>query len=85
MALITETQAYVRQNIKVMSKEEVVRVCVDLDFDTAAIKKHLAKYETNDKYKGLQQFEWATATSRKDKAEKMKELAEKRQRQAEWK
>jgi hypothetical protein len=54
MALITETQAYVRQNIRVLNKNEVVRLCVDLKFDTEKIKKYLSKYETEAKYKGLE-------------------------------
>lgn len=35
-----------------------MKVCVDLDFDSAAIKAHFSRFEVDDKYKGIQDYEW---------------------------
>lgn len=84
MALIKETQQYVRKNIRVLNDNEVVRICVDHQFDAEQIKKYLSQYETKDKYKGLKDFEWQEATTRKDKETLRKEQQERKARQAEY-
>lgn len=58
MDFINEWKAFGRKNIKILSDEQIVRVCIDFDFDSAKISEHLKKYETDDKYKGLAEFEW---------------------------
>lgn len=35
-----------------------MRVCIDFDFDSKKIQSYLKKYETDDKYKGLEEYEW---------------------------
>jgi len=58
MNFINEWKDYGRKNIKILSEEQIVRVCIDFDFDATRISEHLKKYETNEKYKGLADFEW---------------------------
>ena len=35
-----------------------MRVCIDFDFDSKKIQSYLKKYENEDKYKGLDEYEW---------------------------
>jgi Zn ribbon nucleic-acid-binding protein len=50
MAIVEKKKAYVSANIKVLSEDQVVRICVDCDFNEAAIDKELNKYEVDKKY-----------------------------------
>lgn len=49
---------------------------------------HFAKYETDEKFKGLADYEWNTTQSRQDKAEERKRIAKqkemRRKKQEEW-
>lgn len=74
-----------RKNIKgVLNDQEVVRICLDQEFDSERIRHYLKGYETDAKYRGLEQFEWSTATSRKDKEQRRKDDALEQARQAEY-
>jgi len=42
-------------------------VCLENEFDRVKIKSYLKSYETEDKYKGLEEYEWNTTQTRKDK------------------
>lgn len=44
-----------------------MQVCVENDFNRAAISAHFSKFETTDKYKGLQEFEWNTTQTSQQK------------------
>jgi hypothetical protein len=50
----------------------VVRICLDNDFDPTKISKELKRYETDVKYKGLEEYEWTKVTT------KDQEIAEKK-------
>jgi hypothetical protein len=41
-----------------------VRICLDNDFDEGLISKELKKYETEDKYKNLAEYEWNKVTTK---------------------
>ena len=36
----------------------IVRVCIENNFDEAAIIKKLDQYQTKEKYKGLKEYDW---------------------------
>lgn len=75
--VILETQAYVKQQMNgVLDDSQVVRVCIDEEFDYDSIRKYLKKYEMDAKYKGLDQFEWNTAITRNEKKIRTKEQIE---------
>jgi hypothetical protein len=42
-----------------------VRTCIENDFDSEKIKKYFEKYETDSKYKGLEEYEWKRIKTRK--------------------
>lgn len=44
-----------------------MKVCIDFDFNSSKISQYLKTYETEDKYKGLEEFEWNTTQTRKEK------------------
>jgi hypothetical protein len=37
---------------------------IDFDFDAKKIQAYLKTYETDDKYKGLEEYEWNTTQTR---------------------
>ena len=43
------------------------QICVDKKFDKNRIDKVLSTYETEKKYKGMEEYEWSTAMNRKEK------------------
>lgn len=67
MDLIQEFQRSCRKNLKMIKDDEVVQVCVENDFNRAAISAYFAKFQTTDKYKGLQEFEWNTTQTIQEK------------------
>jgi len=78
MNFIEETKTYVHKNIKVLSDEQVVRTCLDFNFDATKINQYLKTYETEERYKGMEEYEWNTIQSRKDKEdERLREQARK--------
>lgn len=42
----------------------MVRICLDNDFDPTRISKELKRYETDVKYKGLEEYEWTKVTTK---------------------
>jgi len=69
MDFINEWKAYGRKNVKVLTDEQIVRVCIDFDFDNKKIQSYLKTYETDDKYKGLEEYEWNTTQTKQQKVE----------------
>lgn len=43
-----------------LDKDDVARICHDLNFDEEKIDEKLAGYATEKKYQGLEQYEWQT-------------------------
>lgn len=64
MEFIEKMQDFSRKNIKVLNDDKIVQICLDHDFNLEKIKQHLKKYETEDKYKDMQAYEWNTTKSR---------------------
>lgn len=68
MQLVNKKIAHVKENLSaVLQDEQVVRICLDADFDEYKIDKTLGNYETDKKYAGIEAYEWSTAMSRTDK------------------
>ena len=57
-----------------------MRICLDNNFDENEIEKALKKYETDAKYKGLQEYEWNEVTTKEQEIEIRKAQA-RRQRE----
>lgn len=64
MKLVNEKKVFARQTIKIVDDDQVIRICVDNDFNSEKIDKALNKFKTSDKYAGLQDFEWNDVTSK---------------------
>lgn len=64
---------YVRKNVRVLSMDDVTRICIDKKCNEDAIHEALKKYNTDDKYKGIQSFEWQTTETRADVQEKKRQ------------
>lgn len=62
----------------VLSENQVVRVCIEENFHMGAIHKYLKQFEMDAKYKGLDQFEWNTASTRTEKKQQAKDQIEAR-------
>lgn len=84
MKLVEEKKAYARKHVKVVDDDQVVRICVDNEFDSDKIDKALNKFKTERKYAGLEQFEWQDVQTKEDKREaaKQQHAAEERRRLA---
>lgn len=55
-----------------------MRTCLDFNFDATKINQYLKTYETEERYKGMEEYEWNTIQSRKDKEdERLREQARK--------
>ena len=39
-------------------------ICFENNFDEEAVRAVLSKYETDERYKGMQEFEWNTTKTR---------------------
>lgn len=86
MKLVQEKQAYARKSLRnVVDEDQVVRICVDNEFDVERIDKALDKFKTESKYAGLQDFEWNEVQTKEDKREaaKKEHQAEERRRREE--
>ena len=57
-----------------------MRICLDNNFDENEIEKALKKYETDAKYKGLQEYEWNEVTT-KEKEIEIRKAQARRQRE----
>ena len=82
MKLVEEKKAYARKHVRVVDDDQVVRICVDNDFDSDKIDQALNKFKTERKYAGLEQFEWQDVQTKEDKREALKQrhAAEERKR-----
>jgi len=59
---------FVDQNLKGrLDHDDVARICHLVDFDETKIDSKLASYITNEKYRGLEEFEWQTSKTPADK------------------
>jgi hypothetical protein len=68
MKLVEDTKHYVANQLKgIITEEQVVRICVDSDFNRKSINRALAAYETDKKYAGMEAYEWGVQLSRTDK------------------
>ena len=47
----------------------MLRICLDNNFDDGEITKVLKKYETEDKYKGMAEYEWNDVTTKEQEQE----------------
>lgn len=66
MKFVNDKKNYVKSNIKGLPEHKVVRICLDHDFDDVSITKALKQYETEEKYKGMQEYEWNTIQSKEE-------------------
>ena len=69
MKLVDEKKAYARKHVKVVDDDQVIRICVDNDFDSEKIDKALNTFKTEPKYAGLQDFEWNDVQTKAEKKE----------------
>jgi hypothetical protein len=46
------------KHVKILKPEEVRKVCIEFEFDDERIKNYLAAYEIEDKYKGVEAYQW---------------------------
>lgn len=77
--MIQQTQVFVKEQMNgVLSENQVVRVCIEENFHMGAIHKYLKQFEMDAKYKGLDQFEWNTASTRTEKKQQAKDQIEAR-------
>ena len=53
----------------------MVQICIQYDFNDAQIMEHMQRFETDDKYKGIADFEWNTTQSRQQKQQELKRKA----------
>jgi hypothetical protein len=75
--IIQEMQTFIKQQMNdILDESQIVRVCIDEEFNIGKIQNYLKQYEQDAKYKGLDQFEWNTATTRNDKKQVIKEKQE---------
>lgn len=50
---------YAKNNLKVkLDEDDIARICHQCGFDEAKIDVKLSQYKTNNKYEGLEEFEW---------------------------
>ena len=73
MKLVEEKKEFARKHIKdtfgkkVVDDDQVIRICVDNNFDPEKIDKELNKYKTETKYAGIEAYEWNDVQSKTDK------------------
>jgi len=72
--MVEKMKTYCKANIKILTEDQVVRICVDSNFKEAEINTELKKYEVDKKYEGMEDYEWSTAMSRTDKKEDKKRV-----------
>lgn len=53
MKLVDDKKRYAKQHIKCVDDDQVIRICVDNDFDSEKIDKALNTFKTESKYAGL--------------------------------
>ena len=52
---------------KMLDDDDVGRICHQCGFDEKRIDDKLAQYKTNQKYAGLEEFEWQTTETKQEK------------------
>lgn len=82
--MVERNRLYVRQNIKVLDDDAVARICHENDFSQPLIDNVLRKYLPDEKYKGLEEYEWNTTKTRaeKDQDRRRKLMEQERKRVA---
>ena len=70
-----------------LKAEELRKLCADFDFDEEKIDEYLKCLEIDEKYRGIQAFEWqeTKTTEQKNKDRKLKKLQAERERRREEK
>jgi len=58
MKFIDHWKSYALKNTGMRLDDEIVRVSVESKFDETKVAAFVKKYETADKYKGIEDFEW---------------------------
>lgn len=65
------------KHVKILKADEVRKVCIEFEFDDERIKQYLAAYEIEDKYKGVEAYQWNETLTREQKDHKRRQrLAE---------
>lgn len=47
-----------------MNDDQIVNICLEHNFDYHKVQAHFKKYSTEDKYSGLEAYEWNTTKSK---------------------
>lgn len=55
---IEEMQEYARKNIKILNDDQIVNICLEHNFDLHKVQAHFKKFAPEDKYSGLEAYEW---------------------------
>lgn len=79
--LLTLTKQ-IKERFDFLDTEEIHTAILECDFDSEKLEKYLEKYEIEDKYKGINAFEWKVIED-KPVVNKKKGRANKRQNQRE--
>ena len=59
MVIFEAKKEYARENLSVkLDEDDIARICHTCDFNEARIDKKLESYATNNKYEGMEAFEW---------------------------
>lgn len=64
MKLVDEKKEYAKKHMKdaagrtIVDDDQVIRICVDNDFDSEKIDKALNKFKPEAKYAGYAEYEW---------------------------
>ena len=58
-----------------------MHLCYQMDYDSEKIDDYLAKFQTKDKYKGIEAYDWQSTTTRTEKFAKRQKLQEEEERE----
>lgn len=55
-----------------LKSEEILKICVDFEFDEKKIDEYLMCYEIEEKYKGLEAYQWQETKTKEAKTQERK-------------
>jgi hypothetical protein len=70
-----------RESYKGIKDDFIIRACIEHDFNDGAVQRYLEQYKTDEKYKGLKDFEWSEVQTRQDVKAQRQRQAQNRERQ----
>lgn len=57
-SFVADRVRHCADHVRILKADEVRRICIDFEFDAERVEEYLAVYAVEEKYKGIDAFQW---------------------------